>query len=88
MAVCGRLMGLPGRGHQVFNVLGVPRALYSECVPEIARLCGCVSVGMGHRLIGDYPREQGSLRTAEKVRKLEGPGCSGEWWAALVEDYR
>ena len=43
---------------------------------------------MGHRLIGDYPREQGSLRTAEKVRKLEGPGCSGEGWAALVEDYR
>lgn len=54
-------MGLPGRGHQVFNILGVPVALYSECVPEIARLCGCVSVGMGHRLIWDHLREQGPL---------------------------
>lgn len=62
-------MGLPWRGPQVFNVLRVPGAFYSECTPEIARLCGCVTVGVGHGPLWDYPRKHTPLWTAEKRRK-------------------
>lgn len=60
---------MPQRGHQVFNIPDVPRALYSKPMPEIARPYGCVSVGMGHRPMWDYLREQAPLWTTEEVRK-------------------